>query len=55
MDKSQPESKVSPSDNFRVINECAVDDISLDIFYKPHSVTLLAVSIAGVIYFSFVR
>lgn len=44
-----------PMDNFKVINECAVDDISLEWFYKPHTVSLLAVSIVGVIYFSFVR
>lgn len=42
-------------DKFKVINECAVDDISLELFYRPHSITLLAVSIICVIYFSFVR
>ncbi|KAK7574264.1 hypothetical protein V9T40_011455 [Parthenolecanium corni] len=45
----------SYSANFKEINECAVDDISLELFYKPHSIALLLISIAGVIYFSFVR
>nr|XP_018904478.1 PREDICTED: phosphatidylserine synthase 1-like [Bemisia tabaci] len=42
-------------DSFNVINERPVDDICLDIFYKPHTITLLAVSITAVIYTSFVR
>ena len=54
MEESESSKKKNASDNFKVINECAVDDISLDIFYKPHSITLLAVSIVGVIY-SFLR
>lgn len=40
---------------FSSINERPVDDISLAFFYKPHTITLLAVSIAGVIYTAFVR
>lgn len=40
---------------FLVVNERPVDDISLDFFYKPHSITLLAVSILAVMYFAFVR
>ena len=43
------------SENFDAINEKRVDDINLDIFYKPHTITLLAVSIAAVIYSAFVR
>lgn len=42
-------------DAFSYINERPVDDISLDFFYKPHTITLLAVSIASVIYTAFVR
>lgn len=42
-------------DSFSSINERPVDDISLDFFYKPHTITLLLVSIAGVIYSAFVR
>lgn len=45
----------SPTDPFVSVNERAVDDISLDFFYRPHTVTLLAVSIIGVMYFAFVR
>ncbi|XP_075212588.1 phosphatidylserine synthase 1 homolog l(3)77CDf isoform X2 [Lycorma delicatula] len=40
---------------FNTINERPVDDISLELFYKPHTITLLAVSIAAVVYFSFIR
>ncbi|XP_026323292.1 phosphatidylserine synthase 1 [Hyposmocoma kahamanoa] len=42
-------------DAFSSINERPVDDISLEFFYKPHTITLLAVSIASVIYTAFVR
>ncbi|PSN46293.1 Phosphatidylserine synthase 1 [Blattella germanica] len=44
-----------PSDSFYSINERAVDDISIEFFYKPHTITLLAVSIAAVIYSAFTR
>lgn len=43
------------TDAFNSINERPVDDISLEFFYKPHTITLLAVSIASVIYTAFVR
>ncbi|CAG5021779.1 unnamed protein product [Parnassius apollo] len=49
---------ITPSDYvdaFSYINERPVDDISLEFFYKPHTITLLAVSIATVIYTAFVR
>lgn len=42
-------------ENFVAINERQVDDINLDIFYKPHTITLLAVSIAAVIVSAFIR
>lgn len=45
----------SNKDAFSSINERPVDDISLQFFYKPHTITLLAVSIAAVIYTAFVR
>lgn len=45
----------SPTDPFISVNERPVDDISLDFFYKPHTVTLLAVSIIAAMYFAFVR
>ena len=37
------------------MNERPVDEISLDFFYKPHTITLLLVSIFGVMYFAFIR
>lgn len=40
---------------FVVMNERPVDDISLEFFYKPHTITLLIVSIIGVMYFAFIR
>lgn len=40
---------------FVIVNERPVDDISLDFFYKPHTITLLTVSILAVMYFAFVR
>lgn len=51
----QPSAVGSRSDPFISVNERQVDDISLDFFYKPHTVTLLAVSIISVMYFAFVR
>ena len=46
---------VEDDDYFRCINEKGVDDISLEIFYKPHTITLLTVSIAGLLYSAFTR
>lgn len=43
------------AESFSTINEKPVDDISLDFFYKPHTITLLLISIGTVIYFAFVR
>lgn len=63
-DRSQTENEMSGSDSpgagtyfdpFTSMNERTVDDISLDFFYKPHTVTLLAVSIISLMYFAFVR
>lgn len=42
-------------DSFCTINEKPVDDISLEFFYKPHTITLLLFSIGALIYFAFVR
>lgn len=42
-------------DSFGSINERTVDDISLDFFYKPHTITLLTVSIVVLLYFAFTR
>ncbi|XP_041360451.1 phosphatidylserine synthase-like [Gigantopelta aegis] len=38
-----------------IINERSVDDISLEFFYKPHTITLLAASILGLLYSVFTR
>ncbi|XP_046424993.1 phosphatidylserine synthase isoform X1 [Neodiprion fabricii] len=43
------------TDSFSKINERPVDDISIEFFYKPHTITLLLISIGAVIYFAFVR
>lgn len=43
------------TNNFSSINECTVDDITLEFFYKPHTVTLLILSIAAILYTAFVR
>jgi len=42
-------------DTFNSVNEKVVEDISIEFFYKPHTITLLAVSIAAVVYSSFIR
>uniref|UniRef100_A0A915JQL8 Phosphatidylserine synthase n=1 Tax=Romanomermis culicivorax TaxID=13658 RepID=A0A915JQL8_ROMCU len=41
--------------HFQDINERPVDDISLEFFYKPHTLTLLACSILGILYLAFTR
>ncbi|XP_022258316.1 phosphatidylserine synthase 1-like [Limulus polyphemus] len=43
------------SDHFTEINERPVDDISIGFFYKPHTITLLTVSIGALLYFAFTR
>ncbi len=43
------------SDHFYTINERIVDDISIDFFYKPHTITLLTVSVIGLLYSAFTR
>lgn len=53
--KNQCDDNQAFVENFVAINERQVDDINLDIFYKPHTITLLAVSIAVVIYSAFIR
>lgn len=55
MESGNPAATDESKDAFSYINERPVDDISLEFFYKPHTITLLAVSIASVIYTAFVR
>lgn len=43
------------SDHFISINERPVDDISLEFFYKSHTITLLIVAVIGLIYVAFTR
>ena len=53
---SAKESIIEDDQYFRVIiNEKGVDDISLDFFYKPHTITLLVSCILGLLYFAFTR
>ncbi|XP_037651518.1 phosphatidylserine synthase 1 [Sebastes umbrosus] len=41
--------------HFRNINEQQVDEICLDFFYKPHTITLLTVTVLSLMYFVFTR
>ena len=43
------------SDHFVSMNERPVDDISLDFFYKPHTITTMFVMAAGLTYAAFTR
>lgn len=51
----KPRRKVSIMDHFAVINERPVDDISLEFFYKPHTLTLLICAILLLVYTAFTR
>lgn len=42
-------------DNFCYVNERPVDDISLEFFYKPHTITLLTGAVAVVLFKVFTR
>ncbi|KAK0055594.1 phosphatidylserine synthase 1, partial [Biomphalaria pfeifferi] len=56
MAPSAKDSVIEDDQYFRVIiNERSVDDISLDFFYKPHTITLLVTCISGLLYFAFTR
>ncbi|KAG7268441.1 hypothetical protein CRUP_037001 [Coryphaenoides rupestris] len=41
--------------HFRMINEQQVEDICMELFYKPHTITLLTLSVLSLMYFVFVR
>ena len=43
------------ADHFYAINERPVDDISLDFFYKPHTITLLTILTSSLLYSAFTR
>lgn len=52
---NNPAVQAERKEAFERVNEKPVDEISLEFFYKPHTITLLAVSIAGLMYFAFTR
>ncbi|XP_041665750.1 phosphatidylserine synthase 1 isoform X2 [Cheilinus undulatus] len=41
--------------HFRMINEQQVEDICIDFFYKPHTISLLTVTVLSLMYFVFTR
>ncbi|MCJ8746375.1 hypothetical protein PDJAM_G00140990 [Pangasius djambal] len=41
--------------HFRMINEQQVEDITIEFFYKPHTITLLTCTIISIMYFAFTR
>uniref|UniRef100_A0AAA9SLC1 Phosphatidylserine synthase n=2 Tax=Bos TaxID=9903 RepID=A0AAA9SLC1_BOVIN len=41
--------------HFRMINEQQVEDITIDFFYRPHTITLLSFTIVSLMYFAFTR
>lgn len=43
------------ADHFYAINERPVDDISLEFFYKPHTITLLTLCTTALLYSAFTR
>ena len=43
------------SEYFHEINERQVDDISIEFFYKPHTITLLLLSVGSILYVAFTR
>ena len=42
-------------ERFRAINEQPVDDITLEFFYQPHTISLLSLCICGLLYVAFMR
>jgi len=42
-------------DDYKSVNERPVDDISLEFLYKPHTITLMVVSVLGLTYTAFTR
>ncbi|XP_041933549.1 phosphatidylserine synthase 1 [Alosa sapidissima] len=41
--------------HFRMINEQQVEDITIEFFYKPHTITLLTFTVLSLMYFAFTR
>lgn len=42
-------------ESFIAMNERAVEDMTLNFFYRPHTITLLLCSIIAAMYFAFTR
>nr|XP_006823665.1 PREDICTED: phosphatidylserine synthase 1-like [Saccoglossus kowalevskii] len=53
--KGQKNTTAEISDHFSLINEQQVDDITLEFFYKPHTLTLLLIVVLTALYFAFTR
>uniref|UniRef100_UPI00358F70C1 phosphatidylserine synthase 1 n=1 Tax=Myxine glutinosa TaxID=7769 RepID=UPI00358F70C1 len=47
--------KEATSQRFRMVNEQQVEDITLEFFYKPHTISLLSFTIVALMYFAFTR
>ncbi|KAF3839839.1 hypothetical protein F7725_018556 [Dissostichus mawsoni] len=41
--------------HFRMINEQQVEDITIEFFYRPHTITLLTCTVLSLMYFAFAR
>ena len=41
--------------HFRMINEQQVEDITLEFFYRPHTITLLSLTVLSLMAFAFTR
>ncbi|XP_053302403.1 LOW QUALITY PROTEIN: phosphatidylserine synthase 1 [Pleuronectes platessa] len=41
--------------HFRAINDQQVDEICIDLFYKPHTISLLTATVLSLMYFAFTR
>lgn len=55
-DPIMPPSKVKEfTESFQKMNERAVEDMTLNFFYKPHTITLLLCTVIAAMYFAFTR
>jgi len=43
------------SEHFYELNDRTVEDITLEFFYKPHTITVLSLSVLGLVYSGFTR
>lgn len=54
-DPATPPSLTGTKSSFLAMNERAVEDMTLNYFYKPHTITALFGSIFAAMYFAFIR